>query len=68
MENFGVEASYYQADHFLNEEETPPTGFDFERFKLNYFGLNFKYFFQILVVQPNKSKIDRIELNLRMFK
>lgn len=52
IEDFRVEASYYQADHFLNEEETPPPGFDFERFKLNYFGLSIKYFLQIPVVQP----------------
>ena len=52
IENFMVEASYYQADHLLNEEETPPPEFDFERFKLNYFGLNIKYFLQIPVVQP----------------
>lgn len=52
IEDFRIEVNYYQADHMLNEEEMPPPGFDFERFKLNYFGINIKYFLKVPVVQP----------------
>ena len=52
IENIGIEASYYYAQHFPDPEAPPPPEYDIERLDLKNFSLNILYFFNVPVVQP----------------
>jgi opacity protein-like surface antigen len=50
--HLGIEANYYETDHFLNPLATPPAELDVERLELSNIGLNVIYFFSIPYLEP----------------
>lgn len=50
--HLGIEANYYETDHFLNPLGAPPAELDIERLELSSLGLNVIYFFSIPYLEP----------------